>query len=226
MEIEVLTEDTPSAEQHRPLNCEGLGLGAEYDKAPLETIVEGLPGPLDREETTHEAIEPKAQPKRSAKAKAVRFEGARGGEAQEPLGERSAGSAPAEPKVKAKSRAKTSTRRAAEEVSLAQEAPIKEPAKEPVKELSPEAAAIANNWEEKNRSEGRPSGRGRPPGARNRPKPPQIVERVVEKTVYQKPPPLSPQDLQALLKETLRKQELDAREQKRAYYSQLIRRNR
>ena len=133
MEIEVLTEDPPSAEQRRPLNCEGLGLGAEYDKAPLETIVEGLPGPLDREETTHEAIESKAKPKRSAKAKAVRFEGARGGEAQEPLGERSAGSAPAEPKVKAKSRAKASTRRAAEEVSLAQEAPIKEPAKEPVR---------------------------------------------------------------------------------------------
>ena len=91
--------------------------------------------------------------------------------------------------------------------------------------LSPEAAAIVNNWEEKN---GRPSGpgRGRPPGARNKPKPPTIVERVVEKTVYEKPAPLSPQDLQALLKDTLRKQELDAREQKRAYYSQLIRRNR
>ena len=73
MEIEVLT-----SEEQQPLNSEGLlGLGAEYDKTPLlETIVEGLPGPL--EETTNEGAklsqEPKAKPQRSARAKAVRFE--------------------------------------------------------------------------------------------------------------------------------------------------------
>ena len=91
---------------------------------------------------------------------------------------------------------------------------------------------VLESLSEEERREGRPAlekngpGRGRPAGARNKPKPPQIVERVVEKMVYQKPPPLSPQDIQALLKDTLRKQELDAREQKRAYFSQLIRRNR
>ena len=89
--------------------------------------------------------------------------------------------------------------------------------------MTDDAQAIVGRWQAKNAVG---PGRGRPPGAKNKPKPPQIVERVVEKTVYEKPPPLSPQDLQALLKDTLRKQELDAREQKRAYYSQLIRRNR
>ena len=174
-------------------------LGAEYDRPLLEPIPEALP--LDREESREDAKlqEPKAKPKRSARQKAVRFE------AQDPVGERSSSSAPAEAKVKAKSRAKAAREPPTEEEEAVSEKQPKEP--EPVKE--PE-----------------PSGRGRPLGARNKPKPPTIVERVVEKTVYEKPSPLSAQDLQALLKETLRKQELDAREQKRAYYSQLIRRNR
>ena len=69
-------------------------------------------------------------------------------------------------------------------------------------------------------------GRGRPPGAKNKPRPPQVVERIVEKTVYEKPPALSSDDIRKLLQDTIRKQELEARDQKRAYYSQLIRRNR
>ena len=228
MEIEVLTSEDASAEQRRPLNLEGglVGLvGAEYDK-PLETI----PERVNREEIAHEAIVlPKAKPKRSARPKAVRFEG------EEPLGERSSGSTPAQPKVKGRSRATARTTVEGEDQAV--ELVLKPEEKPPAQcaegaRLSPEAAALVNNWEQKNGREGRSEpqsgglGRGRPPGARNKPKPPTIVERVVEKTVYEKPPPLSPQDLQALLKDTLRKQELDAREQKRAYYSQLIRRNR
>ena len=48
----------------------------------------------------------------------------------------------------------------------------------------------------------------------------------MEKTVYEKPPALSSDDIRKLLQDTIRKQELEARDQKRAYYSQLIRRNR
>ena len=162
---------------------------------------------MDREESREDAKlqEPKAKPKRSARPKAVRLE------AQDPVGERSSSSAPAESKVKAQSRAKAARGPPTEEEEAVSQKPPKEP--EPVKEPEPALEA-------------KPSGRGRPLGARNKPKPPTIVERVVEKTVYEKPSPLSAQDLQSLLKETLRKQELDAREQKLAYYSQLIRRNR
>ena len=201
MEIEVITsDDQPTvgvgSEEHRPLGSEALG-GAIVENRPLETI--------------EETPDVKAKPKRSARPKAVRFE------TQTAVGDTGASSTPAEPQVKAKSRSKASTRPSPEE----KEAVAAEP-KEPVLEpLSEEAAAIVGRWEAKNGP-----GRGRPRGARNKPKPPQIVERVVEKMVYEKPPPLSPQDIQALLKDTLRKQELDAREQKRAYYSQLIRRNR
>ena len=100
MEIEVLTtEDQPS-------NCDALG--GEYDKIPpLETIPEGLPY---REESREDAkLQPKAKPKRSARPKAVRFE------AQDPVGERGSSSAPAEAKVKAKSRAKPARGPPAEE---------------------------------------------------------------------------------------------------------------
>ena len=213
MEIEVITSCRPEgdcedgqpaegigAEEHRPLSCEALG-GSIVENRPLETI----------EETPNV----KAKPKRSARPKAVRFE-ALGSEANA-VSERRASSTPAEPKVKAKSRSKASTRPTPEEreaVEVAAEP--KESVLEPLSEEAHSGAALEKNG----------PGRGRPPGARNKPKPPQIVERVVEKMVYEKPPPLSPQDLQALLKDTLRKQELDAREQKRAYYSQLIRRNR
>ena len=202
MEIEVITsDDKPTvgvgSEERRPLGCEAL-----VENRPLEAI--------------EETPDVKAKPKRSARSKAVRFEGT-GGEAPKAVGDASSSSTPAEPKVKAKSRSKASTRPSPEE----KEALAVEP-KEPVLEpLSEEAEAIVGRWQAKNGP-----GRGRPPGARNKPKPPQIVDRVVEKMVYQKPPPLSPQDIQALLKDTLRKQEFDAREQKRAYYSQLIRRNR
>ena len=213
MEIEVIADGGPEgraeagsvgAEEHRPLGSEALG--GIVENVPLETI--------------EESPNVKAKPKRSARPKAVRFEAARGGEAsgreaQNTDSERGASSSAPEPKVKAKSRAKASARSSTEEA-----VEPKEP-KEPEQPLTEEAEAIVGRWQ-KNAG----PGRGRPPGARNKPKPPQIVERVVEKTVYERPPPLSPQDLQALLKDTLRKQELDAREQKRAYYSQLIRRNR
>ena len=200
MEIEVLT----TGEDQLPSDCDAHG--GEYDKIPpLETMSEGLPY---REEESHEDAklqEPKAKPKRTARPKAVRLE------ASEPLGSAGSSSAPAGAKVKAKSRAKAACRASTGEEEAVSEKQPKEP--EPVKEPEPALEA-------------KPSGRGRPLGARNKPKPPTIVERVVEKTVYEKPSPLSAQDLQSLLKETLRKQELDAREQKRAYYSQLIRRNR
>ena len=208
MEIEVITsDDQPTvgvgSEEHRPLSlgCEALG-GSTVENRPLETI--------------EETPDVKAKPKRSARSKAVRFEGT-GVEAPKAVGDAGSSSTPAEPKVKAKSRSKASTRPSPgekEAVAVAVAAEAKEPVLEP---LSEEAAAIVGRWQAKNGP-----GRGRPPGARNKPKPPQIVEKMV----YEKPPPLSPQDLQALLKDTLRKQELDAREQKRAYYSQLIRRNR
>ena len=201
MEIEVITSDDQPAvgvgsEEHRPLDSEALG-GAIVENRPLETI--------------EETPDVKAKPKRSARPKAVRFE------AQKAVGDTGSSSTPAEPQVKAKSRAKTSPRCAP------QEEEVKDESKEELKEAPalPEAPR-SNHFE----TSAKGPGRGRPAGARNKPKPPQIVERVVEKMVYQKPPPLSPQDIQALLKDTLRKQELDAREQKRAYYSQLIRRNR
>ena len=205
MEIEVITSgpEAEGSEEHRPLGCEGLGL--------IEHPLEEVRGPLARIEETPDV---KAKPKRSARPKAVRFE------TQKTLGDAGSSSTPAEPKVKAKSRSKASARPAPKE-----EAERLEPTepKEPEPPLTDDAQAIVGRWQAKNAVG---PGRGRPPGAKNKPKPPQIVERVVEKTVYEKPPPLSPQDLQALLKDTLRKQELDAREQKRAYYSQLIRRNR
>ena len=55
--------------------------------------------------------------------------------------------------------------------------------KEPEQPLTEEAEAIVGGWQAKNAG----PGRGRPPGARNKPKPPQIVERVVEKMVYVRP---------------------------------------
>ena len=180
MEIEVITsrrpegdcddgQDLPAlesigAEVHRPLGSEALG-GPIVENHPLETI----------EETPNV----KAKPKRSAKAKAVRFEGS-GAEAPKTVGDASSSSTPAEPKVKAKSRAKANTRRAQEETQKI------EPSNEPVKQepaLSEEAAAIVGEWEGGAALEKNGPGRGRPPGARNKPKPPQIVERVVEKMV-------------------------------------------
>ena len=221
MEIQVLSTEEPGP----PATGDPTTRESEVNGSPLETIETPERCGLARiEETAHEA---KAKPKRSAKAKAVRFE------AQDPLGERSpeppfgrrppsagSGSAPAEPKVKAKSRAKASTRSTTEETPIAQEAGVAREAFEPSAPVKEEPKEQEPLEDPAQRRLG--PGRGRPPGARNKPKPPQVVERLVEKAVYEKPP----QDLQSLLKDTLRKQELDAREQKRAYYSQLIRRNR
>jgi hypothetical protein len=69
-----------------------------------------------------------------------------------------------------------------------------------------------------------PVGRGRPQGARNKPRPHIIEERVVE--VKQQAPELSVDDLRRLLQDSIRKQELEARSQKRAHYAQLLRANR
>ena len=202
MEIEVIASEDGGLPEGRTEGAEEhRPLGCE---ALGGSIVENAPL-----ETIEESPNVKAKPKRSARPKAVRFD-------QKAVSEHGSSSSAPEPKVKAKSRAKASARSAAEE-----EPPVASEPKEPEPKLSEEAAVIVGHWEAKNGP-----GRGRPLGARNKPKPPQIVERVVEKMVYERPPPLSPQDLQSLLKDTLRKQELDAREQKRAYYSQLIGRNR
>ena len=64
--------------------------------------------------------------------------------------------------------------------------------------------------------------RGRPQGARNKPRP-AIIERVIERI---EPPALSVEDIRKLLQESIRKQELEARSQKRAHYAQLLRANR
>ena len=66
------------------------------------------------------------------------------------------------------------------------------------------------------------SRRGRPQGARNKPRP-AIIERVVERV---EAPALSVDDIRKLLQESIRKQGLEARSQKRAHYAQLLRVNR
>jgi hypothetical protein len=191
------------------MEIEVLTTGEEQAQPVLEPIIEGV----ERIEETNEAvIAPKAKPKRTAKprVKAVRFEG------REAVGSAGSSSAPTEPKVKPKSRAKenssSSAKGAAEELGLEAAGP-----------QGDQGVTPQGGLEETRKDKGRG---GRPAGARNKPKPPTIVERIVEKTVYEKAPQLSPQDLQSLLKDTLRKQELEARERKRAYYSQLLRRNR
>ena len=137
-----------------------------------------------------------------------------------------------EVKSKAKPRSKAAAQGPEKEVSL-QETKVLEEAPEPedpesTARATAEALAAelqeldAREQKQQRLEEKKAKSRGRPPGVRNKPKEPQIVERIV----YQKPPPLSALDVRALLRETLRKQELEAREQKRAHYSRLIRGNR
>ena len=140
-------------------------------------------------------------------------------------------------KPKAKPRAKAKAKEAPrEDASHSSQASDRAPEAQEVEEIRPPKAAEADKRPKVEESpkieapkvevpkEGK--GRGRPPGAKNKPRPPQVVERIVEKTVYEKPPALSSDDIRKLLQDTIRKQELEARDQKRAYYSQLIRRNR
>ena len=147
--------------------------------------------------------------------------------------------APKKKRAPAKSRAKASTTRPAHEVEHHLEprdcSPVGEPAppapaaiaalsaaatpagvanaevlKAPAPELPPPPAP----------EEAPASRRGRPQGAKNKPRP-AIIERVVERV---EPPALSVEDIRQLLQESIRKQEFEARSQKRAHYAQLLRR--
>ena len=101
----------------------------------------GPPGHIE------ETPDVKPKPKRLARPKAVRFE-ASGREAQNTVSERSASSTPAEPKVKAKSRAKASTRPSTEEEAV--ELVERLEPKEPEEPLTEEAQAIVGRWQAKN----------------------------------------------------------------------------
>ena len=133
-------------------------------------------------------------------------------------------------KPKAKPRAKAKAKEAPrEDASHSSQASDRAPEAQEVEEIADRPPKVEESPKiEAPKVEGpkEGKGRGRPPGAKNKPRPPQVVERIVEKTVYEKPPALSSDDIRKLLQDTIRKQELEARDQKRAYYSQLIRRNR
>ena len=147
---------------------------------------------------------------------------------EEPPMEEKDSHAPPKKRAPAKSRAKASTTRPACEVEHHLEprdcSPVGEPAPPapatiaevlnapelpptPAPELPPTPEAPASR-------------RGRPQGAKNKPRP-AIIERVVERV---EAPALSVEDIRKLLQESIRKQELEARSQKRAHYAQLLRR--
>ena len=77
-----------------------------------------------------------------------------------------------------------------------------------------------------------PKRRGRPPGARNKPKPAIVVEKVVEKIVYEalsehpEPTRPTPAELQQLWARHLMDSQQRAKEEKRERYAQMIRGNR
>ena len=191
---------------------------------PSTSIPETAAPPAGRHEAQVEVTESAAQQREVAE---LELEG-RIGETAPPAHEEAKPKRSSKPKAKprAKAKAKEAPR---EDASHSSQASDRAPEAQEVEEVAlspkaeeppalkptPESAGLLDTKR-----------RGRPPGAKNKPRPPQVVERIVEKTVYEKPPALSSDDIRKLLQDTIRKQELEARDQKRAYYSQLIRRNR